>query len=178
VQVIKGTEALNITYFSELYETGRNVCEGGDLCVGIPMSGYDDDTYPQCVLYFNDRKTTKRGIGRYLVIPRPNIPAVLAIADNFPSYTPGQFYAYSQWYSSKGVKIAAHGQSAIQARTICDRLKSLSLMPPDKLFVDAPGREVARGQNLELHLRRITTFDDNKLLKNGRNSGNEIWSKY
>lgn len=147
-----------------------------DLCVGIPLVGYEETTYDVATLYFNDRKTSKSGIGRYLNIPRPNRDALLAWASPERTYNPGSYMAYSQFQSSKGVKLQVLGQSIAECEAMRDILRQMSLFSDEETYFKAPGRKVTSHRVLQLHLRRITYWVDNSKHKEGRQPGTVIWS--
>lgn len=145
-----------------------------DLCVGVPMRGFTEDTYECAVLYFSDAGHAKTGTGRYLVVPEPRKQKLLAWANTNRQYLPGSFMAYAQYYSSKGVKITAFGRSKAEADDWLDFLVGMSNLSDGDLFHRGEPRMVQEKLQPELYLRRITYFEDNRTLKSGRQGG-EVW---
>jgi hypothetical protein len=185
VQVPKGkdgdTAALYTLILGRLGVTTDALCtienkvDHLDLNVGIPMRHYEGDTATCCVLYFNDQRTTKSGVGRYINVPAPNRTKVLEWAATDPTWETGNWYKYTQYRSSQGLKIANYAKT----QEICDQqqltLLSLTDLPTGSVYYSALSRLVANKGIYKLKLKRITFFAS-ATEKAGRQDGQE-WYK-
>jgi hypothetical protein len=146
-----------------------------DLNVGIPLRGYEADTAECCVIYFNDQRTGKQGIGRYTVIPVPNVPALIGWGAGDPFWSTGNWYTYAQYDGSKGAKIAVFGNSAGTAEQQLETLLTLTKLPSERLYFRGKPRETSSKSELLLRVKRITFFPSAKE-KSGRQQGEVVFT--
>ena len=175
VSCIVGLESQVEQQFKSLLEIARQNCRQPDLSVGEPMVSYTKSVFPCVVLYFNDSRTTKFGIGRYLQIPNPNVPAILSWVDKNHLYKSGRWMAYNQYLDSKNVQVKAFGLNAMEANTWRNTLHSLSNFTNQDIFHPGQPRETTEKLEYDLYLVRATFFEDNSKKKSGRQTGKLIW---
>ena len=187
VPVLKGTNGstanLYITLFDALLEANENICslakkvESLDLNVGIPMRGYESDTGECVVLYFNDARGNKLGIGRYLQVPYPDQQKVLDWCQTDPEWFTGSWYAYAQFKSSQGPKIANYASTPKIAEQQLNILLGMIREDSPTIYHLGSPRLVADKQQLILRLKRATYFPEG-LEKAGRQPGTVIFTNY
>ena len=139
------------------------------------MVSYEKSVYPCVVLYLNDARTTKAGIGRYLQIPNPNLDAVLSWADKNFIYEPGSWYQYTQYEHVRGPKIQVYGKDAETCQNMINTLKNLTLFEEESVYFNSPPRLVTPKERIGLYLVRATYFQDNRSKQSGRQTGRLIW---
>ena len=167
--------------FGQLLDLTSSVCEIKkgldtlDLNVGIPMRGYDFDTGECCVLYFNDQRTSKLGIGRYIAVPMPDLDAIMNWANADPDWLTGSWYSYIQYRNSQGPKVACYAPSSEIASVQLAVLRSFVRREIGEIYHLGQPRIVAEKQELELKLKRVTYFPSG-LEKAGRQEGNVIFT--
>ena len=185
VPVIKGvngsTANLYTVLFDSILEANESICslakklEAMDLCVGIPMRGYETDTGDCVVLYFNDARSTKQGIGRYIQLPYAHHQKIIEWGNTDPIWKTGSWYTYLQFMSSQGPKISCFSLDEATAKLQLETLQSLliDVLPP--IYHLGKPRLVASKQELVLRLKRVTYFPSG-LEKAGRQPGQVIFT--
>lgn len=167
-QVIKGDDGSTYDLYRELFQTLggidsqlctiRGAMETLDLNIGVPMRGYEIPM-PQCtVLYFNDTRTSKQGIGRYVNIPNPNNEEILKWAETDPLWQTGNWYVYTQYLTSRGAKVANYANDYETANQQQRILETFTNFTPGQIYHRGAPREVTQKLELQLRLKRVTYF--------------------
>lgn len=150
--------------FLALGEAVDNLCELKeelkhlDLCSGTPMRGIDQDTGECAVLYFNDARTTKQGIGRYIIVPHPKQSEIIAWAETDPIWQTGQWYTYEQYRSSQGPKVATFGSTDEVANQQLSLLRSFVRDDIGGSHLVGEPRLVSEKLQLQLRLKRVSYY--------------------
>jgi hypothetical protein len=174
---------MSVTYREIFDVMSRNITEvcglkfkidNLDLCSGVPLTSLGNDVAECAVLYFNDQRTSKEGIGRYVQVPKPKRDAILTWAETDPSWFTGSIYCYVQYFSSKGTKIAVFANESNTAILQRDLLKSFCAIPDSDIFFESPPRRVT--DKLQLHLKlKTVTYYKSATEKGGKQSGEVIF---
>ena len=175
VSSIVGLESQTVMNFQRLFDIAKQTCREPDLSVGEPLVSYTKSVYPCVVLYFNDARTSKLGIGRYLQIPNPNLLAILSWVNGNRLYKSGDWMAYNQYFDSKNVKVSAFGLDADEADMWRGILHSLTNFSNSDIFHHGNPRQTTEKLKYSLYLVRATYFLDNSRKKSGKQTGELIW---
>ena len=183
VSVIKGdtdsTANLYLQVFEALADIQAELCgiqdsiDNQDLNVGIPMRSWEGDTGECAVLYFNSSDFESPTVGRYVNVPHPHHDRILTWAETQPVWYTGSWYAYSQYLSSRGPKVANYAPDSGLAASQLALLKSLVREDLGEPFHRGQPRQVPDKLEIRLNLKRVTYFPFG-LEKAGRQQG-VVW---
>ena len=184
-QVIKGAEGstkqLYTSLFSAMGSLEASVCKVTnsidtlDLNVGIPLAGWERSTAVNTVLYFNDSRSTAKGVGRYICIPEPNNQEILEWAATDPEWLTGNWHYYTQYLTSKGAKISSFSVSFEKSVEQQNILKSFTNYQPTSIYFDSTPRMLQNKRELQLRLKRVTYFPGT-IGQEGQQEGNVIFT--
>lgn len=184
-QVIKGAEGstkqLYASLFSAVGSLEASVCKVTksidtlDLNVGIPLAAWERSTAVNTVLYFNDSRSTAKGIGRYICIPEPNNQKILEWAATDPEWLTGNWHYYTQYLTSKGAKISSFSVSFEKSVVQQNILKSFTNYQPTSIYFDSTPRMLQNKRELQLRLKRVTYFPGT-IGQEGQQEGNVIFT--
>lgn len=184
-QVIKGAEGstkqLYTSLFSAMGSLEASVCkvtksiDSLDLNVGIPLAGWERSTAVNTVLYFNDSRSTAKGVGRYICIPEPNNQEILEWAATDPEWLTGNWHYYTQYLTSKGAKISSFSVSFEKSVEQQNILKSFTNYPLTSIYFDSTPRMLQNKRELQLRLKRVTYFPGT-IGQEGQQEGNVIFT--
>jgi hypothetical protein len=105
----------------------------------------------------------------------PKQDLILQWATTDPTWHTGNWYIYTQYFDSKGVKIANYADSFDRANAQQALLESFTALPGDRVHFASNPREVSSKSVLRLKLKRIVYFESSPA-KAGKQPGVVIFT--